>query len=72
MRHKLVLWLPLLLAGFLIGFTLQYSRLQRVQQELSASTKHSSHVSYLAQTRKSTPVILYSPECVERAATANS
>ena len=32
----------------------------------------SSHVSYLAQTRKSAPVILYSPECVERATTANS
>ena len=39
MRHKLVLWLLLLFAGFLIGFILQYSRLQRVQQELSASTK---------------------------------
>jgi hypothetical protein len=39
MRHKLVLWFLLLLAGFLIGFILQYSRLQRVQQELSASTK---------------------------------
>ena len=40
MLHKLVLWLLLLLAGFLIGFILQYFRLQRVQQELSASTKH--------------------------------
>jgi len=39
MRHKLVLWLLILFAGFLIGFILQYSRLQRVQQELSASTK---------------------------------
>jgi len=39
MRHKLVLWLLLLLAGFLIGVIVQYSRLQRVQQELSASTK---------------------------------
>jgi hypothetical protein len=39
MRHKLVLWFLLVLAGFLIGFILQYSRLQRVQQELSASTK---------------------------------
>jgi len=27
------------LAGFLVGFILQYSRLHRVQQELSASTK---------------------------------
>ncbi len=39
MRHKLVLWFLLLLAGFLIGVILQYSRLQRVQQELSASTR---------------------------------
>jgi hypothetical protein len=39
MRHKLVVWFLLLLAGFLIGFILPYSRLQRVQQELSASTK---------------------------------
>ena len=39
MRHKLVLWFLLVLAGFLIGFILQYSRLQRVQEELSASTK---------------------------------
>jgi hypothetical protein len=34
-----VLWFLLVLTGFLIGFILQYSRLQRVQQELSASTK---------------------------------
>ena len=39
MRHKLVLWFLLVLAGFLIGFILQYSRLQRVQEQLSASTK---------------------------------
>ena len=39
MRHKLVLWFLLVLVGFLIGFILQYSTLQRVQQELSASTK---------------------------------
>jgi|SRR5581483_8893345 len=39
MRHKLVLWFVLLLAGFLIGFILPYSRLQHVQHELSASTK---------------------------------
>ena len=39
MRHKLVLWLLLLLAGFLIGFILQYSRLRQMQQELSVSTK---------------------------------
>ena len=34
MRSKLVLWFLLLLAGFLIGFILQYSRLQRVQEKL--------------------------------------
>ena len=39
MRSKLVLWFLLLLAGFLIGFVLQYSRLKRVQEELSASTR---------------------------------
>jgi hypothetical protein len=39
MRSKLVLWFLLLLAGFLVGFILQYSRLHRVQQELSGSTK---------------------------------
>jgi hypothetical protein len=39
MRRKLVLWFILLIAGFLTGFILQYARLQRVQQELSASTK---------------------------------
>lgn len=39
MRHKLVVWFLLLFAGFLFGFVLQYSRLHRVQQELSATTK---------------------------------
>jgi hypothetical protein len=39
MQRKLVFWLVLLIAGFLTGFLLQYARLQRVQQELSASTK---------------------------------
>src|ERR1700737_2145039 len=39
MRNKLGLWFVLLIAGFLSGFMLQYSRLHRVQQELSASTK---------------------------------
>jgi hypothetical protein len=39
MRHKLALWFVLLIAGFLTGLILQYARLQRVQQELSASTK---------------------------------
>jgi hypothetical protein len=39
MRQKLVLWFLLVLTGFLIGFILQYSRLQRVQEDLSASIK---------------------------------
>ena len=39
MRRKLGLWFALLIAGFLTGLILQYARLQRVQQELSASTK---------------------------------
>jgi hypothetical protein len=38
-RRKLVLWLVLLIAGFLAGFILQYAKLQRVQEELLASTK---------------------------------
>ena len=38
MRQKVVVWFLLLLAGFLAGFILQYSRLNHVQQELSAST----------------------------------
>ena len=39
MRRNLVLWFVLLLAGFLTGFVLQYVRLQRALQELSASAK---------------------------------
>jgi hypothetical protein len=39
MRHKLVLWFVLLIAGFLVGLILQYARLQRLQKELSASTR---------------------------------
>jgi hypothetical protein len=39
MPGKLVLWFALLIAGFLAGFILQYARVQRLQQELSASTK---------------------------------
>jgi len=37
MRHKLVLWFVLLIAGFLTGLILQYARLRQVHQELSAS-----------------------------------
>ena len=39
MRSKLVLWSLLLMGGFLAGFILQYARLHRVQEELSASSK---------------------------------
>jgi hypothetical protein len=39
MRRKLALWFVLLIAGFLTGLILQYARLQRVRQQLSASTK---------------------------------
>ena len=39
MRRTLVLWFVLLVTGFVAGFSLQYARLQRVQQQLSASTK---------------------------------
>lgn len=39
MGRKLILWFVLLVVGFLTGFLLQYARLQRAQQELSASTK---------------------------------
>ena len=39
MPGKLVLWFALLIAGFLTGFILQYARVQRLQQELSASKK---------------------------------
>ena len=39
MPRKLVLWFALLIAGFFAGFILQYTKLQRVQQELFASTK---------------------------------
>lgn len=41
MQRKLVLWLVLLMVGFLAGFILQYGRLQQARQELSASTKQS-------------------------------
>src|SRR5579859_1394781 len=39
MQRKLVLWFVLLIVGFLAGLILQYARLQKAQQELSASTK---------------------------------
>jgi hypothetical protein len=39
MGRKFILWFVLLILGFLAGFLLQYARLHRAQQELSASTK---------------------------------
>src|ERR1700687_3699053 len=39
MRQKLVLWFLLVVSGFLIGVILQIPRPQRVQEDLSASTK---------------------------------
>jgi len=39
MGRKFILWFVLLIVGFLTGFLLQYARLQRAKQELSASTK---------------------------------
>ena len=60
MRHKLILWFVLLIAGFLAGFILQYPRSQRLQQELSALTKqlescHSSE--QLSQLRDTATVV---------------
>lgn len=39
LRSKLVLWFLLLTGGFLAGFILQYARLQRLQEKLSAASK---------------------------------
>jgi len=39
MRRKFLLWFVLFITGFLTGLILQYARLQRVREELSASTK---------------------------------
>jgi hypothetical protein len=60
MRQKLVLWFLLVLTGFLIGFILQYSRLQRVQEDLSASTKQLGSCKssqQLAQLRDTTTIM---------------
>jgi hypothetical protein len=38
MQRKLALWFGLFIAGFLVGYILQYTTLQRVKQELTAST----------------------------------
>lgn len=49
MRHKLVLCFCYCWAGFLVGFVLQHSRLQLVQQKLSASTKQFESCQYSQQ-----------------------
>ena len=61
MRHKLILWFALLIAGFLAGFILQYSRSQRLQQELSASTKQleSCHWSEQLSQLRDTATMMY-------------
>jgi hypothetical protein len=38
MQRKLALWFVLFIAGFLVGYILQYTTLQRVRRELTAST----------------------------------
>ena len=38
MQRRLALWFVLFIAGFLAGYILQYTTLQRVQRELTAST----------------------------------
>jgi hypothetical protein len=38
MQRRLTLWFVLFIAGFLAGYILQYTTLQRVQRELTAST----------------------------------
>ena len=38
MQRKLALWFVLFIAGFLVGYILQYTTLQRVQRELTTST----------------------------------
>ena len=38
MRNTLILWLSLLVAGFLAGFVPQYLRSHRLEQKVSAST----------------------------------
>jgi|SRR5450759_2891857 hypothetical protein len=60
MRQKLVLWFLLVLTGFLIGFILQNSRLQRVQKDLSASTRQLGSCQssqQLAQLRDAAPMM---------------
>jgi hypothetical protein len=38
MQRKLALWFVLFIAGFLVGYILQYTTLQLAQRELTAST----------------------------------
>lgn len=61
MRNKLILWFALLMAGFLVGFIPLYSRSQRLQQELSASTKQleSCHLSGQLSQLRDTATMMY-------------
>jgi len=61
MRNKLILWFALLIAGFLVGFIPLYSRSQRLQQELSASTKQleSCHLSEQLSQLRDTATMMY-------------
>jgi hypothetical protein len=61
MRNKFILWFALLIAGFLVGFIPSYSRSQRLQQELSASTKQieSCHLSEQLSQLRDTATMMY-------------
>jgi len=61
MQNKLILWLALLIAGFLVAFIPLYSRSQRLQQELSASTKQieSCHSSEQLSQLRDTVTMMY-------------
>jgi hypothetical protein len=61
MQNKLILWLALLIAGFLVAFIPLYSRSQRLQQELSGSTKQieSCHSSEQLSQLRDTVTMMY-------------
>ncbi|MFB3916185.1 MAG: hypothetical protein ACE14M_05620 [Terriglobales bacterium] len=42
MKNRLILWVVLLLVGFLIGFIPQYSRAQRTQSEMASARQQLS------------------------------
>src|SRR5437016_9847433 len=61
MQNKLILWLALLIAGFLVAFIPLYSSSQRLRQELSASTKQteSCHSSEQLSQLRDTITMMY-------------